>query len=110
MPIYANNRLRKIGAQQLVHWRQRDLRRIATRRGSTSSGPSALAKAIITTEITRCGNEPSSRRRARFRECPAAGPEHKGRHRPDADDAWQTSGRKAASDSGEAPDDRKEVT
>ena len=48
------------------------------------------------------------RRRARLRECPAAGPDHEGRHRPDADDAWQTSG-KAAGDCGEAPNDGKEV-
>jgi hypothetical protein len=52
--------------------------------------------------------DPLTRRRARLRECPAAGPDHEGRHRPDADDAWQTSG-KAAGDCGEAPNDRKEV-
>jgi hypothetical protein len=46
--------------------------------------------------------DPLTRRRARLRECPVAGPEHEGRHRPDADEAWQTSGRKAADDPGEA--------
>src|SRR4029079_9970578 len=39
---------------------------------------------------------------------PVAGPDHEGRHRPDADDAWQTSA-KAAGDSSEAPEGRKEV-
>src|SRR5262245_1535901 len=52
--------------------------------------------------------DPLARRFACLRECPVAGPDHEGCHRPDADDAWQTSA-KAAGDCGEAPEGRKEV-